>query len=144
MKRRCLESSHPDYIRYGARGIKICERWLTYKNFENDMLQSYREGLTLDRTNNDGDYCPENCKWATRLEQSNNTRKTKKITYRGRTLSVSRWAAYLGVKRSLLQNRLFSLGWPIEKALTLNIPIYWPFAKTPDFNVPITSNSPLS
>lgn len=73
MKARCADKNHKDY---GGRGITVCERWLTWENFRDDMKPSYKEGLSLDRINNDGNYEPSNCRWATRVEQRANTRRS--------------------------------------------------------------------
>jgi hypothetical protein len=74
MKMRCLNQKDPAYKRYGGRGIRICERWLIFENFLEDMGER-PEGLTLDRKNNNGDYEPGNCKWSTCVEQNNNRRR---------------------------------------------------------------------
>lgn len=71
---RCLNKEHKDYKNYGARGITICNEWLNIENFINDMFPTYKEGLTLDRENNDLGYSPDNCRWATKTKQSRNTR----------------------------------------------------------------------
>ncbi len=76
MKRRCQDSNHKYYKYYGGRGIKVCERWRDFVNFLSDMGEK-PEGLTLDRINNDGNYEPGNCRWATRKEQNQNQRDYK-------------------------------------------------------------------
>jgi len=120
MKKRCQNSNAPDFYRYGGRGIKVCTKWLIYKNFENDMLPSYKKGLSLDRVNNDDGYCFENCRWATAIEQANNKRTNHKITYKNRTMGINEWARSLGIKSSTLHMRITSYKWPVEKALTFN------------------------
>jgi hypothetical protein len=79
MKRRCLNSNHKYYKNYGGRGIKVCDRWIkSFPNFLEDMGER-PNGHTIDRINNDGNYEPSNCKWATRKEQNNNRRNTKSV-----------------------------------------------------------------
>lgn len=78
MKARCLRKQHPKYHRYGGRGIKICEEWLTIEGFSKWALSNgWKDGLTIDRIDNDGDYCPENCRWVSKYENSRKKRTTK-------------------------------------------------------------------
>ena len=79
MRQRCQNPARPDWKYYGARGIKVCKRWdKSFLNFFKDMNLTYRSGLTLDRVDNNGNYCKRNCRWATRSEQNSNRRKYKK------------------------------------------------------------------
>ena len=118
MKRRCYNHNEPEYNRYGGRGIIICDEWLkNYGEFRNWAINNgYRPGLTIDRINNDGNYCPENCRWATRKEQNNNTSQNRRITFNGETLTVTEWAKKIGITQQALQKRLNN--WPLERALT--------------------------
>lgn len=117
MMRRCYGSTKDD-AHYIERKITVCKRWHSYQNFKSDMESTFEVGLTLDRTNNDKGYSPENCRWATRREQAYNRRSNRLITFRGVTKHLSIWADELGIKRTTLSERIDSCGWSIEKAFT--------------------------
>lgn len=104
MKGRCSNGNK----NYGGRGIKICEKWeKSFIDFYNWAIENgYNESLTIDRVNVDGDYCPENCRWATAKEQANNKRVNVKIEFNGKSHTVSEWAKILDIKRSTLEKRL--------------------------------------
>lgn len=124
MKSRCLNPKFDRYYDYGGRGIKICNRWLKFENFLEDMGQA-PAGKSLDRKNNDGDYTPSNCRWATPRQQSNNTRSNKNIEYQGTIKSVAEWSRTLGINVETLYTRLSEPGWDINRALS-EIPITHP------------------
>lgn len=119
MKNRCNNSRDENYKNYGARGIKVCDEWQNdYSLFRKWALENrYSENLTIDRINNNGNYCPENCRWATRKEQNNNTRQNRYIEYNGEIKTLSEWATNYDLTRSCLKNRI-NKGWEIERALT--------------------------
>jgi len=116
MLTRCNSHRSLKFKLYGGRGIKVCKRWLkSFENFLEDMGPR-PAGMTLERKDSNGDYTPENCKWADRIEQANNRRISHKITVDGRTLSLSQWSREVGISPSTLGYRL-SQGWSPEKAL---------------------------
>jgi len=114
---RCKNKNVVNYKDYGGRGISVCDRWLRFENFYADMGDK-PEGLTLERIDNDGNYEPSNCKWATRIEQANNTRFNVFIEYDGQRLTIAQWARKIGMNYFTLHNRIRDYGWPIKKALT--------------------------
>lgn len=118
MRARCLNPKEQHYPDYGGRGIKICQRWLnSFKNFLDDM-GAPPEGTSLDRIDVNGDYCPDNCRWASNEVQANNRRNTVYLEYQGKTKPLSVWAKEMKIKRDTLSDRIFRSGWDIEKALT--------------------------
>jgi hypothetical protein len=120
MKQRCMNPNSKDYPRYGGRGITLCERWLKFERFFTDMGTGYKSSLTLDRIDNNGPYSPENCRWATSSEQSNNRRSNKRIQTPLGEMTVAQAALAYGVKKSTLEARLGRYGWSVEKALNLS------------------------
>ena len=118
MIRRCKNHNAINYKSYGGRGIKVCQRWQTFENFLVDMGKRPSSQHSLDRVDMNGDYCPENCRWATRSEQANNTRRNRFITAFGKTQTMQQWADEIGVSRDTLRYRIDRHNWPVEKALT--------------------------
>lgn len=116
MMRRCYEKTEIGYHRYGGRGIRVCKRWHQFPNFLKDM-DVRPEGKTLDRINNAKSYSPQNCRWATRREQSKFRRTTRFITYKGKTLCLKEWEIKLGVPTGWLARRL-KQGWSTQRALS--------------------------
>jgi len=114
VEQRCNNPKQPAYKDYGGRGIK-CE-WNTFQEFYNDMKEGYSDKLSIDRTDNDGNYCKENCRWATPEQQANNSRHCRYLTHKGKTQSVSDWARELGVNYWTLIRRIHR-GWSTERAL---------------------------
>lgn len=116
MKARCGNPRQGSYKDYGARGIIICERWLKFENFYEDMGEK-PDNTSIDRIDNNGNYEPQNCRWATRTEQNRNSRHNRLMTRDGKTQSMSAWAEEFGISYNIFMQRLDKLGWPFEKAL---------------------------
>lgn len=119
MRKRCYNTNAINYDRYGGRGITVCEEWRNkYEPFRDwAMANGYKDNLSLDRIENDGPYCPENCRWATASEQGNNRRSTHLLTYNGETHSINEWSRITGIAKSTIGNRL-KAGATTEDALT--------------------------
>lgn len=117
MKSRCNNPNHPDYHYYGGRGITHDPRWADFKNFFEDMGPKPDDSLTIERIDNDGNYCKENCKWGTRKEQARNKSNNRIFTCSGRTMTLAEWAEELGVSHNTIYGRL-ERGWSLEKTLT--------------------------
>lgn len=117
MVQRCHNPSCPGYERYGARGIIVCDRWrLSYDDFVEDM--GFRPiGLTIDRIENNGNYEPDNCRWATPHEQSRNTSRTILLTFLGETKLAVDWADQLKIPRNTVMQRI-ERGLPVEQILS--------------------------
>ena len=109
MKGRCYNHGNKHYQNYGGRGITICIEWRNdIKAFARWALENgYEDGLTLDRTDNDKEYSPSNCRWATRKEQANNVRRNLRITYQDETLTAPQWAERFGININTLKKRYF-------------------------------------
>lgn len=119
MNSRCYCKSATQYPNYGERGIKVCDEWRKFIPFyEWSMKNGYRDDLSIDRIDNDGDYCPENCRWVTWKQQANNRRNTRYLTYNGKTMCVKDWEIETGINSVIIKHRIDRQGWSVERALT--------------------------
>lgn len=123
MKGRCHSKTNPDYPHYGGRGIAVDEPWRSSQyEFYSDMMASWRHGMTLERKDNNGNYCKDNCCWATYREQANNRRSNRRLTWNGETKTALEWARITGIEQSLLRNRA-DRGMPEDKIFFMgNLP----------------------
>lgn len=103
---RCTNPDNDKFKNYGGRGIEVCERWKEFDNFLSDMEPRPSPQHSLDRTNNDGNYEPDNCRWATKKEQSNNRRNTIVVSRNGQQEPLGEAATNLGVNYYTLWSRL--------------------------------------
>ena len=119
MKARCSNENLHDYPNYGGRGIKVCNEWAnsfeTFKDWANE--NGYREDLSLDRIDVNGNYCPENCKWATMYEQQRNRQHTEKFEYLGEKRTLAEISEMTGIYYNTLYNRIHYYGWDLENAV---------------------------
>lgn len=115
MLARCLNKNCAAYKNYGGRGISVCDRWMKFENFYSDMGDP-PAGMSLDRTNNDLGYSPENCCWADRKSQNRNRRSVKLLTINGIEKPVFEWGDAAGLSRAAVRQRLLK-GWSPEEAV---------------------------
>jgi len=116
MMKRCYNPNWVNYKNYGARGIKVCDRWHDFRNFLADM-GNRPAGMFIERIENEKGYGPENCKWSTRIEQTKNTRSNRMLTFNGETKPMVEWSETLKLSYHVIKNRL-KYGWSIERTLT--------------------------
>lgn len=116
MKQRCVNKNLECYKNYGGRGITVCDDWKNdFMSFYSWSMQNgYKNDLSIDRIDNNGNYEPSNCRWADRKTQARNTRSNRLITYNGQTHCISEWAEILNISKTILQDRI-SQNWSIEK-----------------------------
>ena len=125
MRGRCTNKNRPDYPRYGGVGVKVCERWQKFENFRDDMYQSFLEHVkkhgerdtSIDRIDSTGNYCKENCRWATNLIQGGNTRRVRFIVFKGKKHSLSEWDRILRFCPGRVKQRIYA-GWSIRRTLS--------------------------
>lgn len=119
MKERCSNPNCEAYKNYGARGISVCKEWIddffAFENWANE--NGYKQGLQIDRINNNSGYSPDNCRFVTPKENNMNRRNTRYITYNGETKTLLEWADKIGISADLLAIRIDKLHWSVEKAL---------------------------
>lgn len=120
MRLRCNNPNSPSYKDYGGRGITVCEEW--NKSFVNFQCWAYKNGysdkLSLDRIDVNGNYLPQNCRWATAQQQANNTRNNHFIVFNGEKHTLMEWSRVLNINYAALQNRINHLNWTVDKAFS--------------------------
>ena len=122
MRARCNIPNYHDYKYYGLRGIKVCDEWNDYLAFKEWAINNgYADNLTLDRIDVNSNYCPGNCRWATKTEQGNNRRNNHLLTYNGETKTLKEWSDVSGIPYSTLKRRINVYGFTVKEALTLPV-----------------------
>jgi len=117
LRQRCSNKNNREYHNYGGRGIKVCDRWInSFENFYKDMGKRPK-GKSIDRIDYNGNYEPENCRWATREEQDNNKRNNHFIEYRGEKKTLAQWSRKLKGGNKLVYDRIRA-GWSNDRAVT--------------------------
>ncbi len=117
MNERCFNTRCKAYKNYGAKGVVVCDEWKEFIPFYKwAMANGYKEGLTIDRIDSNGNYEPSNCRWVDRFVQNSNTSKNRYIEFDGRTQTLSQWAREIGIERHSLLQRIQRHG--VEKALS--------------------------
>lgn len=116
---KCFNENSTSYKYYGGRGIKVCDEWKSDFLIFHDWAYAngYCEGLTIDRIDNNGDYCPDNCRWVPMSVQANNKRTTRFLTFNGVTKPIREWRSEFGLGRGVIEGRLL-MGWSVDEALT--------------------------
>lgn len=123
MRQRCNNPNHSSYPNYGGRGIKVCKEWDDFLEFEKWAVEQGYDGkaefgeCTLERKDNSGNYCPENCRFATWSEQQNNSRNNHRITINGETHTLTEWCKIMRINPSTVLRRIKGFGWSEEKAI---------------------------
>jgi hypothetical protein len=118
MLKRCTDPSTKHYDRYGGRGITVCERWRSLENFLADMGKRPSPRHSIDRIDNNGNYEPSNCRWATMSVQKRNYSRNRFYSYSGKTLCLKDWSREMGIHMNTLRSRLDKMGWSFEQSIT--------------------------
>lgn len=120
MFQRCENPNCDAYHNYGGRGISVCQEWQNFEVFLADMGDRPK-GFTIERIDVNGNYCKDNCEWATRKTQNNNTRRNRVYIFRGESKNLAQWSEHLGIRWETLRTRIDVLKWPIDVALSMPI-----------------------
>lgn len=132
MRSRCNNPKNKKYKDYGGRGISVCSYWDDFLQFKKWSLENgFDESLTIDRIDNNGNYCPENCRWINQKEQMRNTRVNHLLTYNGETKTMVEWSEITGIKYHTLKQRINKYGYSVERALTTPVPKHPECVNTP-------------
>lgn len=118
MNQRCNNPNNKNYYRYGERGITICQHWSKFLNFLRDMGKRPSKDYSIDRIDNNGNYCKSNCRWATLKQQARNKKNNRLITHNQKTRCLATWAEEYNIPCRILWARLYKYKWSITKALT--------------------------
>lgn len=120
MRKKCENKNFIEFYNYGGRGISVCNEWTrSFESFRDwSLTNGYEENLSIDRIDTNGNYCPENCRWADAITQANNTRRNNLATLCGETKTVKEWSRVLNIPYQTLMSRLHKLNWDVEKAFT--------------------------
>lgn len=119
IKQRCYDTNHISYHNYGGRGIKVCDRWAhSFENFLEDMGEKPSSKHSIDRIDNNADYSPENCRWATKKVQLRNKRNNRLMTFNGQTKTLVEWSEETGIHPQLIRQRIDRDQLSIKEALT--------------------------
>jgi hypothetical protein len=119
---RCYLPDSQSYEYYGARGICVCQEWMDFQAFYSFWGDPPFEGATIGRINNDGNYEPSNCEWQSQEQQNNNTRRSRLVTWNGKTQSIRDWAREYNIGTRRLNERVIKRGWTMERALNTHCP----------------------
>lgn len=115
MRARCFTPMSIYYKNYGGRGITVCKQWMDFKNFLQDMGRAPSPDHSIERINNNGNYEPGNCRWATSEDQNNNKRSNKYFTFQNKQLTLARWSRELNIPYGTLYDRIHTQGLPLEQ-----------------------------
>ncbi len=122
MKKRCHNINHWAYSRYGERGIAVCKEWQIFEPFYKwAIANGYSDNLSIDRIDNDGNYEPSNCRWASRKVQANNKSNNVRYKYEDNNYTISELSDMFGISYQTLRSRIENYGWSVEKALTTHV-----------------------